>query len=428
VWGGWWFWVPVESAALLRWLIGSAIIQALAATEARGLFKSGTVLLAVAGFSLSLLGTFLVRSGVLVSVHAFATDPSRGLFILMFLLAVIGGALGLYAWRARLFQSTGGFAIASRESFLLVNNALLVVATGLILIGTLYPLFLDALNLGKISVGPPYFAIAFSIPMLPLVLLLAVGMHAGWKRANLGGRKRLLMGLGVGALIAGALLLWVSYGQPSVLTVVGFAAGLWVVLASLLEPVSRLRKGHSLSAGVLGMSVAHLGLGLFVIGATTVESFKIEQDVALRPGETASIAGYDFHVKGFRDVEGPNYQALEGEVEVTRDGKRVTVLYPQKRIYRVQTNPMTEAGIQGRWNRDLHVAMGEPLGEDAWSMRLQYKPLIRFIWWGCGIMALGGLIGVCDRRYRQRATAGERAAVGAADPEGAGAPAMSRSS
>jgi cytochrome c-type biogenesis protein CcmF len=419
-WGGWWFWDPVENASFMPWLIGTALIHSLAATEKRGLFKSWTLLLSIAAFSLSLLGTFLVRSGVIESVHAFASDPSRGLFILAFLGVCVGAALVLYAWRAPHFRSQAGFAVISRESFLMFNNVLLIAATGLILIGTLYPMFLDALGLAKISVGPPYFAVAFLIPMLPLVLLLAPGMHASWKKASFSRMKWTLLGLLGVAVIVGIGVPLVAFGWRSALSALGVIVALWIVFAALIEPIDRIRKKQSLSASVLGMSVAHLGLGLFILGATTVESFKQEADLSLRPGQSAEHAGFVFTMNSLRDVQGPNYTAIESEVRITRDGEEVAVVHPQKRVYRVQTMPMTEAGIDGRWNRDLFVAMGEQLGDGAWSLRLQYKPLVRFIWLGAFIAAMGGLISVCDRRYRQRVPATAAAALaGAADAKSA---------
>ncbi len=413
-WGGWWFWDPSENASFMPWLLGTALIHSLAVTEKRGLFKSWTLLLAISAFSLALLGGFLVRSGVLVSVHAFASDPNRGLFILGILVLCIGGSLALYAWRAPLFRSDAGFSIVSRESFLLLNNVLLVAACGLVLIGTLYPLFLEALDMGRISVGPPYFTAVFVIPMLPLVFLLAPGMHAGWKRARLEGVSRLLLICLAVAVVAGIAVPWIAYGTPGVLTVFGMVAGFWVVASALIDPISRLRAGHSLSASILGMSIAHIGLGLFVIGVTGVQSYKIERDLALKPGESTTVAGYDFRFGDTRDFKGPNFDAVEAEVTITRDGEPVTVLHPQKRIYRVQTNPMTEAGIDVGWNRDLFAALGEPLGESAWSFRLQFKPLIRFIWGGAFIMAFGGLIAATDRRYRVRVTQTAEVPVGTA--------------
>jgi cytochrome c-type biogenesis protein CcmF len=413
-WGGWWFWDPVENASFMPWLIGTALIHSLAVTEKRGLFKSWTLLLSIIAFSLSLLGTFLVRSGVVESVHAFASDPARGLFILAFLVVCIGGALVLYAWRAPLFKSNAGFAPISRESFLLLNNLLLVVALVVILGGTLYPIFLDTFHLRSVSVGPPYFSTMFLVPMLPLAFLLAPGMHAAWKRASYERTKVLLAVLLVAAIGLGITIPLLAYGWHSVLSVVGITVALWIALASLIEPVERLRKGHSLSGSVLGMSVAHFGLAMFILGATTVESYKHEKDLSLRPGQSTEVAGFTFTMNSLRNVAGPNYQAIESEVTIARNGRELTKLHPQKRVYRVQKNAMTEAGIDAGWNRDLFVAMGEDLGDGSWSLRLQYKPMVRFIWLGALVIAIGGFIAVCDRRYRQRV------AVEAANPAEAG--------
>jgi cytochrome c-type biogenesis protein CcmF len=404
-WGGYWFWDPVENASFMPWLAGAALIHSLAVTEKRGLFKTWTLLLAVVAFSLSLLGTFLVRSGVLVSVHAFATDPARGLFILGFLIAVIGGALTLYAWRAPLLKSEAAFELASREAFLLFNNALLVAATGLILLGTLYPLFMDALNLGKISVGPPYFGVAFLIPMVPLLMLLGVGMHAAWKRTRLGHLKMPLLALAIVSAVAGLLVAAFLYGEVHYMGVVGFAVAFWVLSSTLLGVWENRGQLGKAPAGFWGMTVAHFGVGLFALGVTGVESYRIERDISLGVGETTTLQGYQFEFMGTRDVRGPNYQAIEGEVVITRDGELVKTLRPQKRFYASGGNPMTEAGIHARLNRDLFVALGEDLGAGKWSMRVQYKPLIRYIWLGALLMALGGLVSMTDRRYRARSPA-----------------------
>jgi len=401
-WGGWWFWDPVENASFMPWLVGTALIHSLAVTEKRGLFKSWTLLLAITTFSLSLLGTFLVRSGVLVSVHAFASDPSRGLFILAFLGVCIGGSLALFAWRGPALRSRGGFETVSRESFILFNNLLLLVAAALILIGTLYPLFLDALNMGKISVGPPYFNVVFLIPTLPLVFLLAIGMHSTWKKAKLEEMRKPLLVLFAASLAFGVLVPIVAYGQFHVMAAVGLTAGVWVILSSLYEPFQRLRLKQSISRGVLGMTVAHIGVGLFAIGVTVTQSYRVEKDIALKPGDSVTLEGYDFLFKSTKQVQGPNYDAIESEVLITRDGKEVATLHPQKRVYRVQKSPMTESGIEVDWNRDLFVAMGDDLGAGAWSVRVQYKPMVRFIWLGALVMALGGLIAISDRRYRTR--------------------------
>jgi len=382
--------------------VGTALIHSLAVTEKRGLFKSWTLLLAIVTFSLSLLGTFLVRSGVLVSVHAFASDPSRGLFILAFLGVCVGGSLALYAWRGPALRTKGGFDTVSRESFLLANNTLLLIAAALILIGTLYPLFLDALNMGKISVGPPYFNTVFMIPTVPLLFLMAIGMHSAWKKGRLETMKRPLVILFVVSLALGLLIPPVAYGAFHLSTVIGLTAGIWVILSSLYEPWQRLRSKQSLSRGVLGMTVAHIGVGVFAIGVTVTQTYRVEKDIALTPGQSATLQGYTFEFRSTRPVEGPNFDAIESEIVVTRDGRLVTTLHPQKRTYRVQTMPMTESGIHVKWNRDLFVAMGDDLGAGAWSMRLQYKPMVRYIWLGALIMAIGGLVAVTDRRYRRR--------------------------
>jgi cytochrome c-type biogenesis protein CcmF len=417
-WGGWWFWDPVENASFMPWLMGTALIHSLSVTERRGIFKSWTLLLAIAAFSLSLLGTFLVRSGVLISVHAFASDPRRGLFILGLLGAITGGALTLYAARARHMTAEGGFRLVSRESFILLNNILLVIAAGAVLLGTLYPLFLDALDLGKISVGPPYFDTVFLIPMLPLLALLGAGMHAAW-RSTPGQTlwRRLAAPAGL-AVAAGVLIPWAVFGHASVLTVVGVTAGSWVIATALLDPVRRLlgRSSVRLARGQWGMYVAHLGVGIFVLGATVTSSYNIETDRTASPGDQWQVAGYDFTFRGTRDVTGPNFSGVEGEFEVRRNGKLVTILTPQKRVYNVQRNPMTEAAIDPGLGRDLFLALGEPLGNGAWSLRVQFKPLVRFLWLGAVIMALGGVIAVTDPRYR--AAAARSTAPAGAAPEG----------
>jgi len=409
-WGGWWFWDPVENASFMPWLVGTALIHSLAVTEKRGLFRSWTLLLSILAFSLSLLGTFLVRSGVLISVHAFASDPGRGIFILTFLGLCIGGSLALYAWRGPALRTRGGFEAVSRESFLIFNNVLLMVATGLILIGTLYPLFLETLDLGKISVGPPYFNKVFIVPMLPLLAFLAIGMHAGWKKARLQPLKRPLTLIALIAVASALVVPALAWGSFHWLTVVGVAAAALVILSALYEPFDRLRHRQRIPASVLGMCIAHLGVGLFTLGVTVTQSYRIEKDIALSPGERFELRDYTFEFVSTRPVQGPNYQAIEAEVRVLRGARLVTVLHPQKRVYRVQQSPMTEAGIEAGWNRDLFVAMGEDLGDGAWSLRLQYKPMVRFIWLGALVMALGGLVAVTDRRYRLQRTAADEPA------------------
>jgi len=401
------FWDAVENASFMPWLIGTALIHSLAVTERRGLFKSWTLLLSISAFSLSLLGTFLVRSGIIVSVHAFATDPTRGFFILGFLGVVVIGALALYAWRAPGLDSDVGFNALSRETFLLLNNVLLVVATTLVLMGTLAPLIVEMLNGGKISIGPPWFEIAFMVPMIPLVLLLGLGMHTAWRKQSKDPWIRVFRIPAIVAVTIGVILPLLFYGRVSLLLVVGCTAAAWIVISSLIQPVRswRRKKGTSaITRSALGTSVAHLGMGLFVIGVTIVSAFGVESDRAMRQGETLDVGGFDFELREIRDVQGPNYAAIEGVVEIRRDGEFVAMVRPQKRQYLVQKNWMTEAGIHASWNKDLFVALGDQLGDGAWSVRIQYKPMIRFIWLGAFIMALGGLVSVSDRRYRKSAS------------------------
>ena len=403
-WGGWWFWDPVENASFMPWLIGTALIHSLAVTERRGLFKSWTLLLAISAFSLSLLGTFLVRSGIIVSVHAFATDPTRGYFILAFLAIVIIGALILYAWRAPALDSAVGFSLLSRETFLLLNNVLLVVAATLVLLGTLAPLIVEMLNGGKISIGPPWFQVAFLVPMLPLIFLLGLGMHTAWRSQDLGPWQRLFRVPAIIAIIIGLIIPLFIYGRVGLLVAVGCIAAVWIVASSLIQPLRSWRRAEG-SAGIsrsaLGMSIAHFGVGFFVLGVTIVSAFGEESDRAMRAGDTIDVAGFQFEMREIRDVQGPNYSAVEGVVEIRRDGEYIGTVRPQKRQYLVQQSWMTEAGIHPTWNKDLFVALGDRIGGGAWSVRIQYKPMIRFIWVGAFIMALGGLVSVSDRRYRQ---------------------------
>ena len=418
-WGGWWFWDPVENASFMPWLAGTALIHSLSVTEKRGIFKSWTLLLAIFAFSLSLVGTFLVRSGVLVSVHSFATDPTRGLYILAFLVLTIGGSLTLYAWRAPKLYAPGGFEVFSREFFLLVNNVLLACVTGLVLWGTLSPLVYELLGIGKISVGPPVFAVMFLVPMLPLMVFMAIGMHSAWKRGKLTVAAKPLGWLAAAAVLVSIAIQGLIFREFHLIGLIGFIFGFWVIFSSLLEPVRRLRQKQTLGAALLGMSIAHLGVGVFAIGASGVESYKIEKDVALKPGGSFSIAGYDFKYVSSSDVRGPNYDAVQAIVEVRHAGKLVTTLLPQKRHFWVQQTDNSQAAISVSWARDLFVAMGNPLGDNAWSMRIQYKPLVRYIWLGAIIMAIGGLLAATDRRYRVKvpATAPQKAEPPTEQPE-----------
>jgi cytochrome c-type biogenesis protein CcmF len=398
-WGGFWFWDPVENASFMPWLVGTALVHSLAVTDKRGLFKSWTLLLAILAFSLSMLGTFLVRSGVLVSVHSFAADPRRGIFILAFLVVMIGGALSLYAWRAPRLKSTAGFELGARESFLLFNNVLLVIAAGTVFAGTLAPLISDALKLGTVSVGPPYFNPTFMMSMLPLLALLSIGIHANWKRGRLGDKVRMLLYTFVGAAVLGSGLMFGLYSHGRVLTPVGATLALWIVLSSLVDPIDRWRRGLSLSRAVLGMTVAHLGLALAVIALTTVQSFTVERDVALSPGDTAHVGGYEFRFVGVRPLEGPNYSALGGTLVVTQRGAPVAVLRPEKRQYWVQRQVTSETAIKMHHGNNLLLALGEDLGAGRWSVRIQIRPLVSLIWLAALIMAIGGALAASDRRY-----------------------------
>jgi cytochrome c-type biogenesis protein CcmF len=406
-WGGWWFWDPVENASFMPWLVGTALIHSLAVTEKRGSFKSWTVLLAICAFSLSLLGTFLVRSGVLTSVHAFATDPKRGVFILAFLAVVVGGSLALFAWRAPKVGLGGRFESSSRESLLLMNNVLLVVSAGSVLLGTLYPLFLDALSLGKISVGPPYFDAVFVPIMAPLVFLMGVGPIARWKKAevpDLFMRLKWALGIAIGA----ALLVPLAAGRWSPMISFGLALAFWVFAASFVSVKERIRnfQGHlgaKLAAqprAYWGMIVAHIGVGVFIVGVTAVKGYETERDVRMDVGDTVTVGRYTFRFDGARDVVGPNYRGARGDVYVTRDGKFVETLHPEKRVYNAQQMPMTEAAIDSGIFGDLYVSLGEPVDNGAWSVRVYSKPFVTWIWGGSFLMALGGLLAISDRRYR----------------------------
>ena len=425
-WGGWWFWDPVENASFMPWLVGTALIHSLAVTEKRGTFKSWTVLLAILAFSLSLLGTFLVRSGVLTSVHAFATDPARGVYVLGFLVVVIGGSLALYAARAGKVGGGAGFAPVSRESMLLANNILLVVAMASVLLGTLYPLFLDALNAGKISVGPPYFEAVFAPLMAPLVFLMGVGPVAAWRKATLPDLwTRLKWALAVA--VAASLVIPLLLGRWSALVAFGLFLALWVVAATVTVVVQRLSgapqptlaaKLRANSAAWYGMLVAHLGIAVFIIGVTLVKGYEVERDVRLAPGESAEVAGWTFTFRGVDTRPGPNYQALVGRVDLSRGGKLVETLHPEKRVYHASGQPMTEAAIDAGWLGDRYVSLGEPVTPDgyagAWGVRIYVKPFVDWIWGGALLMALGGFLAIADRRYRIGVKAGAPAAIVAA--------------
>lgn len=405
-WGGWWFWDPVENASFMPWLVGTALIHSLAVTEKRGSFKSWTVLLAIAAFSLSLLGTFLVRSGVLTSVHAFATDPRRGMFILIFLVTVIGSSLLLYAWRAPKVGLGGKFDVISRESMLLSNNVLLGVASASVLLGTLYPLLVDALGLGKISVGPPYFNAIFVPLMVPTLFLIGLGPIASWKKASLPDLASRLK-WAFAASIASAAILPIVMGKWTPLISLGFLLAAWIVFTTLLAFWNRIKSSEDRlgaitkqSMSYYGMLLGHLGVAVFVIGVTMVKGYETERDVRMNVGDTLKIASYTFRFDGTSDVQGPNYQATRGFITVMENGRQMLMLHPEKRRYNASGMMMTIASIDPGLTRDLYVSLGEPIDNNAWSVRIYYKPFVDWIWSGCLIMALGGMFAVADRRYR----------------------------
>ena len=427
-WGGWWFWDPVENASFMPWLVGTALIHSLAVTEKRGAFRSWTVLLAILAFSLSLVGTFLVRSGVLTSVHAFATDPARGIFILAFLAVVIGGSLVLYAARAGAVGAGGGFAAVSRESMLLGNNILLVIAMASVLLGTLYPLVIDALGLGKISVGPPYFDAVFYPLMAPLVFLMGVGPVAAWRQARVPDLwTRLQWALYVA--LASAVVVPFAMGQWKPLVALGVTLAAWIAATTATALLQRLRaapqrtladKLRANPAAWYGMLLAHLGVAVFIAGVTLVKGYEIERDIRLDVGQSVEVAGDTYTFRGVTPRPGPNYDATVATIDVSRDGKTLATLHPQKRAYRASGQVMTEADIETRIRGDRYVSLGEPVSGDgasgAWGVRIYVKPFVDWIWGGCLLMALGGFVAVSDRRYRiavrQRITAAVAALAG----------------
>ncbi len=408
-WGGWWFWDPVENASFMPWLVGTALMHSLAITEKRGTFKAWTALLAIFAFSLSLLGTFLVRSGVLTSVHAFATDPERGVFILGFLVLVVGGSLALYAWRAPMLKSAAQTRLLSRDGALLANNILLAVVTFAILLGTLYPIAIDAMG-SKISVGPPYFNFMFILLTAPLGVLMGVGMLLRWKSDSL---QRLVGKLQVPAIVALLLALLLSLALPRFYwgAFAGIAMALWIAITIGLAVQERLRNRslanalRSTPAGFYGMLLGHLGIAVFIVGVSLTSLYNQEKDLRMAPGDTYSVAGYEFTFHGVRRYNVNNYVATRGGFSVRSESGNYRVdLFPEKRTYRVQQSPMTEAAIDAGLTRDLFIALGEPLDDQgAWAVRIYYKPFIRWIWLGAIIMAIGGLFAASDRRYRRLA-------------------------
>ncbi len=397
-WGGWWFWDPVENASFIPWLVGTALLHSLAVTEKRGGFKSWTVLLAITAFSLSLLGTFLVRSGVLTSVHAFATDPKRGVFILIFLVLVVGSSLILYAWRAPKSSLGGKFSLSSRETFILLGNVFLVVSAGSVLLGTLYPLLIDALHLGKISVGPPYFNSVFVPITAPLLVLMGIGPWTNWKNSDLLSVIKRLWLAGLVAVLAG-IGIPMMMGEFTWLAGLGFLLAFWVIASGCLQIIRQAKAGKP-TRSFIGMQLAHLGIAVFVIGVTMVGAYQEEKDVRMSAGDTVSVGGYQIQFQGVNVVPGPNYQAMRGTFLLNQNGNAQTIMHPEKRNYFSSTMPMTEAAIDVGLTRDIYVSLGEELSDKSWAVRVYYKPFIDWVWGGCLLMALGGILSISDKRYR----------------------------
>ena len=404
-WGGWWFWDPVENASLMPWLFGTALIHALMVTDKRGGFKAWSVLLAIGAFSLSLLGTFLVRSGVLTSVHAFASDPKRGVFILIFLALVVGISLTLFAWRAPKATLGGKIGLVSRESMLLVNSVFLVVATGAVLLGTVYPLIVDALNLGKLSVGAPYFNAVFVPLMVPVVFLMVPGGISHWRESRLNELGRDMRVPAIAAVLSG-LAVWTLTERGNWLTAMGTALAAWVVVGLVMQIVARLQKPGRIAPSFWGMHLAHLGIAVVVVGITMVKGYEVERDVRMAVNDTVSIENYSFELVGVSQVDGPNYKAIRAEFKVNKNGEFLELLHPEKRKYFSSAMPMTEAAIDSGLFRDLYVSLGEAIegSTPQWSVRVYYKPFVAWIWYGAILMVLGGLLAVSDRRYRNSAS------------------------
>ncbi|HIL97886.1 MAG TPA: heme lyase CcmF/NrfE family subunit [Pseudomonadales bacterium] len=409
-WGGWWFWDAVENASFMPWLVGTALIHSRAATEKRGVFKSWTVLLALFAFSFSLLGAFLVRSGVLTSVHAFAVDPERGMFILIFLVLVIGSSLTLYAFKASGIKSDSGFEITSREALLLLNNMLLVVAASAVLLGTIYPLIYEAFTGGdKISVGPPYFNKVFVPVVMLLFVVMAVSTGSHWKKTSLDRlvKRHWIPLLGSVIAVSALLLLFASKFEPIV--VFTNSVALWILVSLSTDWISKVQHKRDKLASLIkqplsyyGMLLGHTGIAVAIIGVSITIYYSEEKDVRMEPGSVVTLAGYDFRLNSMSKITGPNYLADQGEIEVLKDDESIVTLYPQKRVYRATGSVMTEADMDPRIFRDLYVALGDPVGEDAWAVRIHYKPFVRWIWFGGLLIAVGGFVTVADRRYRKR--------------------------
>ena len=412
-WGGWWFWDPVENASFMPWLVGTALIHSLAVTEKRGTFKNWTVLLSIFVFSLSLLGTFIVRSGVLTSVHSFAADPTRGSFILFLLAIAVGGSLTLYAFRANKVATFSRFALYSRETALLICNIVLVIAATTVLLGTLYPLLVDAMGLGKISVGPPYFNAVFVPIMSLLFIVMGIGPMIRWKKAKKGELRKLIPKTSVISLLVGFAFPFLYHGEFNIMVMMGISLALWVFLVVAKELVNQAKLPNGqwqfgrLSLSQFGMTMAHTGIAVTIVGVTLVSAYETETNVKMFTGDKVSVSSYQIAFNGIKQVKGPNYSAEQGQITLYKNGEFVSLLQPERRSYLVQTMGMTEAAIDPGLFRDVYVALGEPLEEGAWAVRVHYKPFVRWIWLGAIFMCIGGLLAILDKRYRRRKTVQE---------------------
>ena len=427
-WGGWWFWDPVENASFMPWLVGTALLHSATVVEKRDALKSWTILLAIVAFSLSLMGTFLVRSGVLTSVHAFATDPARGVFILGLLAISTGGALALYAWRAPAMGTGGLFAPVSREGALVLNNLLLATATATVFLGTLYPLFLDALGGDKVSVGAPFFNATFVPIMAPLIVAMAVGPLLSWKRADLSGALQRLSAAFAATIVVALATLYAARGGP-VLAVLGIALAAWLFFGTLSEFAERVRlfrapladsiqRAAQLPRASYGMLIAHAGMAFTVAGITATAAWESESIAAMRPGDRARLAGYEFTLLGVRqNLQGPNYTVEQASIAVTRGGKEIAVIEPAKRFYPVQRQSTNETAILTAGFTDIYAALGDGDPRAGWTVRLYHKPLVTWIWLGAALMVAGGLVSLSDRRFRVGAPARARRAASAAQAQ-----------
>ncbi|NRA72845.1 MAG: heme lyase CcmF/NrfE family subunit [Gammaproteobacteria bacterium] len=410
-WGGWWFWDPVENASFMPWIVGTALLHSLSVTEQRGSFRNWTVLLAICAFSLSLLGTFLVRSGVINSVHSFAADPSRGMFILMLLGVVVIGSLTLFAFRASELKSTSKFELYSRETFMLAGNVALVVATATVLLGTLYPLLVDALNLGKISVGPPYYNAVFNPIVCFMAIIMAIGPVIRWKKNKAGTFRQELGLIAIASVAFGIAFPFVYGGEFIGWVAIGMGLAFWLIVATLKNAKTSVFTSTSsfdfskTTQSYWGMVVSHIGIAVGIIGVTLVSHYETQLDIRMDVGSKVELSGYEFYFDGMKDVTGPNFTAKQGQFRVFEGGEQIAVLKPERRIYQVQTMGMTEAGIDSTITRDLFVALGDPLDNEAWAVRVYVKPYINLLWIAGALIAFGGFLCVGDRRYRAKKTA-----------------------